>query len=128
MLPDSEIQSLLNSLSDPEDLDTSTGNSVIDFVRDDVVNIDTFSVVEGKICYKFKIGVLFYFITLYFTHISYNYYHNLLELETDNIEYNEDCNTQINMTLNMEPGVTNSYVEKYCDMVELNNLPTVQGK
>ncbi|XP_022181405.1 uncharacterized protein LOC111041441 [Myzus persicae] len=30
------------------------------------------------------------------------------------------------MTLNMEPGVTNSYVEKYCDMVELNNLPTVQ--
>lgn len=77
--------------------------------------------------------MFFYFITLYFTHnILYNYYHNLLELETDNIEYyNEDCNTQINMTLNMEPEVTNSYVEKYCDNMvefELNNLPTLQGK
>lgn len=47
-------------------------------------------------------------------------------LDTDKIEHNEDCNTQINI-VNMEPKVTNSYVEKYCDMVELNNLPTVQG-
>jgi len=58
MLPDSEIQSLLNSLSDSEDLDTSVGNSMIDFVRDDeVVNIDTLSVFEGKPCYELKIGI-----------------------------------------------------------------------
>lgn len=66
MLPDSEIQSLLNSLSDPEDLDTSAGNSVVDFVGDDVVDIDTLSVVEGKICNKLKIGVfLFHYIIFY---------------------------------------------------------------
>jgi len=42
---------------------------MIDFVRDDdIVNIDTLSMFEGKPCYELKIGIL-YLIALYFTHI-----------------------------------------------------------
>jgi hypothetical protein len=51
MLPDSEIQSLLNTFSDSEGSDTSAQISVIDFVIDDVNNIDdSLAVIEGKTC------------------------------------------------------------------------------
>jgi len=48
MLPDSEIQSLLNTFSDSEDSDTSAQNSVIDFVWDDVNYIEDKLVWENQ--------------------------------------------------------------------------------
>jgi len=61
MLPDSEIESLLNSLSDPEDLDTSAENCEV------VIN-DKLSVFECKACYEFKIGIFVFDYIIFYSY------------------------------------------------------------